>query len=62
MAGAILNRLQMLKQVQQLVTEGSVTTDTGNQLVVTADTLCVHGDNEEGVQGVREIRKLLGNG
>ena len=62
MAGAILNRSQMLEQVQQLLTEGSVTTDTGNKLVVTADTLCVHGDNEEGVQGIREIRKLLSNG
>ena len=62
MAGAILNRSQMLEQVQQLLTEGSVTTDTGNKLGVTANTLCVHGDNEEGVQGIREIRKLLSNG
>jgi UPF0271 protein len=62
MAGAILNRSQMLEQVQQLVTEGSVTTDTGNKLEVTADTLCVHGDNEEGVQCICDIRKLLSNG
>ena len=62
MAGAILDRSQMLEQVQQLLTEGSVTTDTGNKLGVTANTLCVHGDNEEGVQGIREIRKLLSNG
>ena len=62
MAGAILDQSQMLEQVQQLVTEGSVTTDTGNKLAVTADTLCVHGDNEKGVQGIREIRKLLRNG
>ena len=52
----------MLQQVQQLVTEGSVTTDAGNKLVVSADTLCVHGDHAEGVEGIQEIRDLLSNG
>ena len=60
-AGAVLDRSQMLAQVQQLVTEGSVTTDSGNTLVVSADTLCVHGDHAEGVEGIREIRKMLSN-
>ena len=60
-AGAVLDRSQMLAQVQQLVTEGSVTTDAGNKLAVSADTLCVHGDHAEGVEGIREIRKLLSN-
>ena len=59
--GAVLDRSQVLAQVQQLVTEGSVTTDAGNKLVVTADTLCVHGDHGGGVSGIREIRKLLNN-
>ena len=60
-AGAVLDRSQMLQQVQQLVTEGSVITDAGNKLVVSADTLCVHGDHAEGVEGILEIRKLLSN-
>ena len=60
-AGAVLDRSQMLAQVQQLVTEGSITTDAGNKLAVSADTLCVHGDHAEGVEGIREIRKLLSN-
>ena len=60
-AGAVLDRSQMLAQVQQLVTEGSVTTDAGNKLAVSADTLCVHGDHAEGVEGIREIRELLSN-
>ena len=60
-AGAVLDRSQMLAQVQQLVTEGSVTTDSGNTLVVSADTLCVHGDHAEGVEGIRKIRELLSN-
>jgi len=61
-AGAVLDRSQMLAQVQQLVTKGSVITDAGNILAVSADTLCVHGDYAEGVEGIREIRKLLSNG
>ena len=61
-AGAVLDRSQMLAQVQQLVTEGSVTTDAGNKLGVSADTLCVHGDHAEGVEGILEFRKLLSNG
>ena len=61
-AGAVLDRSQMLQQVQQLVTDGNVTTDAGNKLAVSADTLCVHGDHAEGVEGIREIRKLLSNG
>ena len=60
-AGAVLDRSQMLSQVQQLVTEGSVITDAGNKLVVSADTLCVHGDHAEGVEGILEIQKLLSN-
>ena len=60
-AGAVLDRSQMLVQVEQLVTEGSVTTDAGNKLAVSADTLCVHGDHAEGVEGIREIRELLSN-
>jgi len=59
--GANLDRAQVLAQVQQLVTKGSVTTDTGNKLMVAADTLCVHGDHVEGVSGIQEIRKLLSN-
>ena len=61
-AGAVLDRSQMLQQVQQLVTEGSFTTDAGNKLAVSAETLCVHGDHTEGVEGILEIRKLLSNG
>ena len=61
-AGAVLDRSQMLQQVQQLVADGNVTTNAGNKLAVSADTLCVHGDHAEGVKGIRKIRKLLSNG
>jgi UPF0271 protein len=58
-AGAVHNREAMLAQVSQLKTYGTVTSVTGNTLHVTADTLCVHGDNMEGVQAIQAIRALV---
>jgi UPF0271 protein len=49
----------MLAQVEQLAREASVTTVSGKTLALQVDTLCVHGDNAEGVQAIREIRQLL---
>jgi len=57
--GAVHSREKMLAQVGQLLTEGSVTTASGKTLSLVADTLCVHGDNIEGVQAIREIRALI---
>jgi UPF0271 protein len=58
--GAVHDRTKMLAQVEQLCNSGTVTTASGQRLAVAADTLCVHGDNIEGVQAIREIRALLG--
>ena len=57
--GAVHNRERMLDQVRQLQQEGSVTTVSGHCLPLSADSLCVHGDNPEGVQAIREIRALV---
>lgn len=57
--GAVHNRDRMLAQVAQLQAEGSVTTVSGQRLPLQADSLCVHGDNLEGVQAIREIRALV---
>ena len=57
-AGAVLDEKQMLAQVQQLVSEQTVTTESGKILKVQADTLCVHGDNEAGVQQIQQVRAL----
>jgi UPF0271 protein len=54
--GAVHGREAMLAQVESLVTEGHVTTASGRTLALLADTLCVHGDNAEGVAAIREIR------
>ncbi len=58
-AGAVLNRQAMLKQVQQLQREGTVTTINGQTLALPVDSLCVHGDNPEAVAAIADIRLLL---
>jgi UPF0271 protein len=57
-AGAVLNQQQILTQVEQLVSQGQVTTASGKLLDIQADTLCVHGDNNEAVQLIKQIKKL----
>ena len=59
-AGAVHSKEKMLAQVQQLCNQGTVTTVSGNTLKLQANTLCVHGDNEAGVQAIQEIRELIG--
>ena len=57
--GAVHSREKMLAQVAQLQSEQSITTVSGTKLVLRADSICVHGDNAEGVAAIREIRQLL---
>ena len=57
--GAVHDRARMLAQVEQLQREGTVTTVSGHVISLQADTLCVHGDNLEGVQAIQAIRALV---
>lgn len=57
--GAVHTRERMLAQVGQLVNEGTITSVSGHTLRLQVDTLCVHGDNAEGVAAIRDIRALL---
>jgi UPF0271 protein len=57
--GAVHNREKLLAQVEQLINTGTVTTIGDNTLPLEADTLCVHGDNPEGVQAIAAIRTLV---
>lgn len=57
--GAVHNRELMLDQVRQLHEDHSVTTVSGKRLPISADTLCVHGDNPEAVADIRTIRALI---
>ena len=60
--GAVLDREQILAQVVRLQRDSAVTTDSGNILPLQFDTLCVHGDNPEGVAAIAAIRKLIEGG
>ena len=57
--GAVHDRGRMLVQVEQLQRDGTVTTVSGHVIKLHADTLCVHGDNLEGVQAIQAIRALV---
>ena len=57
--GAVHTRERMLAQVQQLQRAGVITTAGGLEITVAADSLCVHGDNPEGVQAIADIRALV---
>ena len=57
--GAVHGQERILKQVQQLNNQGTVTTISGLILPLQADTLCVHGDNPEGIQSIEAIRGLI---
>ena len=57
--GAVLDRAAMLLQVEQLVEQGTVTTISGKPLTLDIDSLCVHGDNPEGVQAISDIKALI---
>jgi UPF0271 protein len=59
---AVHTRERMLDQVRQILTHGTVTTHGGNALALTIDSLCVHGDNPEGVNAIQEIRQLIAGG
>lgn len=56
---AVHDHRRTLAQVEQLITEGTVTTASGRRLPLAADTLCVHGDNPQAVAVVAEIRTLV---
>ena len=57
--GAVHTREKMLAQVEQICREGTVTTVSGHTVELRPDTLCVHGDNEEGIAAIIEIRKII---
>lgn len=57
--GAVHSREKMLEQVVQLKEQGTVTTVSGHQLELQADSLCVHGDNMDGVNAIEKIRQLI---
>lgn len=68
-AGRLVSRAQpgavhhepelILDQARRIATGQPLTTSDGSDLILEADTLCVHGDNAESVASVRAIRQML---
>lgn len=53
------DRQRILDQSLGLAQNGTVKTLSGRTLSLNADTLCVHGDNDESVRAVQQIRATL---
>ncbi len=56
--GSVHNKAALIAQVKQLLNTGSVTTQSGKKLTLNADSLCVHGDNADGIALISEIKAL----
>jgi UPF0271 protein len=50
---------QSLQQVLQMVTRRTVTSVSGKEVPIVADTVCVHGDGVHALDFVKEIREML---
>ncbi|QXO16453.1 MULTISPECIES: 5-oxoprolinase subunit PxpA [Vibrio] len=60
MPNAVLkNEDDILGQVQQIAHYGKVTSADGFVVPIEADTICVHGDNDEAIGLIARIRDLL---
>ncbi|MGB1239677.1 MAG: 5-oxoprolinase subunit PxpA [Pseudomonadales bacterium] len=57
--GAVHSREKMLAQVAQLCEKGTVTSASGKEIELHSNTLCVHGDNMEGVNAIQDIRQII---
>lgn len=55
------NAEDIFYQAMQLANFGTVTTIKGHTLELQADTLCVHGDNQESIAVVKRIYQALSN-
>jgi 5-oxoprolinase (ATP-hydrolysing) subunit A len=58
--GAVLHDVQaVIERLKLLQKEGLLETISGKRIALRADTLCVHGDNEEAVLLVETLRKSM---
>ena len=50
---------RILDQAKRIIQEGSIVTSDGSTIRIPADTLCVHGDNKESINTVKEFRSFF---
>lgn len=58
--GAVItDEAEAIKRVVRMAKEGKVTSITGKDIAIKADSVCVHGDNANALRLVRKIRSSL---
>jgi UPF0271 protein len=58
--GAVIkNHESAARRVQQMATEGTVESVDGTEIHLSAETICVHGDNPSALELVKKIRDTL---
>lgn len=55
----ITDEAEAVRRVVRMVTEGKVTSVTGRDVSIRADSVCVHGDGEKAVLFAQSVRKAL---
>ena len=50
---------QCIRQVLQMINEGTVTTTSGKIIPIVADTICIHGDGKHAVSFAKKIHEAL---
>lgn len=50
---------QCMRQVLQMIQQGTVTTTSGSVLPIVADTICIHGDGKHAVRFAKKIHEAL---
>ena len=58
-AALITDPGQAVRQVLQMIEQGSVTSLTGRDIPMVAETICVHGDGAHAVEHAKEIQSAL---
>jgi UPF0271 protein len=60
MPGALLNNSSdVIQQVKNFIDRGKVTTITGEEIFIKADTICIHGDGEHAVEFAKIIYQSI---
>lgn len=60
LSGAFIHdKEEALRRIKKMVLEGKVTTISGKEIPIIADSICVHGDNPKAVEFVKYIREGL---
>ncbi|MBQ6933317.1 MAG: LamB/YcsF family protein [Clostridia bacterium] len=57
----IHDETEAIERVIRMIKEGKVRTNTGEDIEIKADSVCVHGDNPKAVEFVTKIKAALIN-